>query len=64
MAIGTLNGHQLFNVSTIPGTVEIGFAGLGTGSYGYADYDNLKVLPPNDGLNIVKRLNHKKSGIN
>ncbi|XP_071090451.1 galactocerebrosidase-like [Haliotis cracherodii] len=62
--IGTLNGQELFNVSSIPSAVQIGFTGLGTGSFGYADYDNLKILPPRDGWDLIKRLNHKKYSSN
>ncbi|XP_060568345.1 galactocerebrosidase-like isoform X2 [Ruditapes philippinarum] len=53
-AVGTLNGQQVFNISA-PGSPapQNGFVGLGTASYGLADFDNLKIMDSSDGLRTV-----------
>ncbi|XP_045189275.2 galactocerebrosidase-like isoform X2 [Mercenaria mercenaria] len=51
-AVGLLNGKILFNV-TVADYKTHGFAGLGTSSWGIADFDNFVVASPHDGEKII-----------
>lgn len=53
-AVGWCNGVQLFNVS-VPASPANGFVGVGTDTYGYADFDNLYI----DG-SMIKETNQGK----
>ncbi|XP_064601368.1 galactocerebrosidase-like [Liolophura sinensis] len=53
VAVGTLNGDQLFNAS-IPAQPSNGFVGLGTIPYGLADFDNLFISNSSDGLHRIQ----------
>ncbi|XP_067656755.1 galactocerebrosidase-like [Haliotis asinina] len=44
-ATGFINGNMVFNI-TIPSDIKYGFVALGSGSYGYADFDNLRLKVP------------------
>ena len=41
--MGVLNEDILFNI-TVPTTRAHGFAGLGTSSFGIADFDNVQIM--------------------
>lgn len=56
---GVLNGKNLFNVQ-IPTFKNHGFAGLGTTSWGIADFDNFVIASPYDGRKILQQLNPLK----
>lgn len=45
---GSVNRIQLFNVSIPKGTPAKGFVGLGTDSYGYADFGFFGISNPSD----------------
>ncbi|XP_046548297.1 galactocerebrosidase-like [Haliotis rubra] len=57
-----VNGQSLFNETSVPATVKSGFAGLGTASFGEADFDNFMISEPKEGLRRMKEL-HKKRNI-
>lgn len=65
--MGTLNGEQVFNISLPESPApQNGFVGLGTASYGLADFDNLKIMDSTDGeqhvlLDTKKRKNDKNT---
>ncbi|XP_048249460.1 galactocerebrosidase-like isoform X2 [Haliotis rufescens] len=44
-AVGFINGNMMFNI-TVPSDIKYGMAAVGSGSYGYADFDNLKIAVP------------------
>ncbi|XP_052227631.1 galactocerebrosidase-like [Dreissena polymorpha] len=48
-ANGSVNGRMLFNV-TVPEETSNGFVGLGTTSWGYADFDNIYIDNPGSHL--------------
>ncbi|XP_071090482.1 galactocerebrosidase-like isoform X1 [Haliotis cracherodii] len=56
VASGMLNGNSLFN-HTVPSSPTSGFVGLGTDSWGLADFDNLKITSVQDRLH---ELHHMK----
>ncbi|XP_046548414.1 galactocerebrosidase-like isoform X2 [Haliotis rubra] len=56
VAVGMLNGKTLFN-HTVPSKPASGFVGLGTDSWGIADFDNLKITSAEDQLH---HLHHVK----
>lgn len=53
-AVGSLNGQMIFNYTTLPTSVQSGFVGMGTGSLGYADFDNVRIASARDGLHYMK----------
>lgn len=56
-AVGSLNKKQLFSVS-IPGFPSNGFVGIGTDTFGIANFDNLLITDVKDGMkNIFKKNN-------
>ncbi|KAL4231128.1 hypothetical protein ACF0H5_008711 [Mactra antiquata] len=60
-ATGSLNDNILFNV-TLPTFKTQGFAGLGTSSWGMADFDNFKLKESQEGEIIFNRLKSKIRG--
>ncbi|XP_046548296.1 galactocerebrosidase-like [Haliotis rubra] len=44
-ATGFINGNMVFNI-TVPSDIKYGMVAVGSGSYGYADFDNLKLKIP------------------
>ena len=58
-AVGTVNDEFLFNI-TVPSQPVNGFVGLGTDSFGLANYDNFMINPANKGEEyILHRLRNK-----
>ncbi|KAK3095500.1 hypothetical protein FSP39_015418 [Pinctada imbricata] len=58
-AVGVVNGEFLFNVS-VPSQPANGFVGLGTDSFGLANFDNFAINPSSQGetmLNSLSRVN-------
>lgn len=48
-AAGYLNGKMLFNTTVMYGTQKShGFVGVGTSSWGMADFDDVKVAGPKE----------------
>ncbi|KAK3611679.1 hypothetical protein CHS0354_012049 [Potamilus streckersoni] len=67
-AVGTLNGKELFGVMLPVKASKMGFAALGTGSFGIADFDNFQIHDGKDGENyLINKLNsykQKKDDVN
>ncbi|XP_041369448.1 galactocerebrosidase-like isoform X3 [Gigantopelta aegis] len=57
--IGGVNGKPLFNI-TVPTNPPSGFVGVGTDSYGIADFDNLKVATAAEGEQLIKKKNMER----
>ncbi|XP_067656751.1 galactocerebrosidase-like isoform X2 [Haliotis asinina] len=49
-----VNGESLFHEIPVPATIRSGFAGLGTASFGEADFDNFMISKPEEGLRKMK----------
>ncbi|KAL3863083.1 hypothetical protein ACJMK2_004859 [Sinanodonta woodiana] len=61
LAVGTLNGQELFGLMLPEKTSKMGFAALGTGSFGIADFDNFQIRDGKDGENyLINKLNTYK----
>ena len=57
---GGVNGKLLFNI-TVPSKPSSGFIGVGTDSYGIADFDNLRVTSATDGeLLLEEKITKRK----
>lgn len=54
-ATGLLNGNTLFEVQ-VPNFKTHGFAGIGTTSWGLADFDNFVLATPHDGKQILQQV--------
>ncbi|KAH9500107.1 hypothetical protein Btru_076609 [Bulinus truncatus] len=64
VATGWCNGILVFNI-TVPATPANGFVGVGTSTYGYADFDNIyldgtgaNVANKKDSLYFAKEMSH------
>ncbi|XP_067656744.1 galactocerebrosidase-like isoform X2 [Haliotis asinina] len=55
VAVGMLNGNSLFN-HTVPSKPTSGFVGLGTDSWGIADFDNLKITSAENHLHLLRHV--------
>ncbi|KAL8570405.1 hypothetical protein ACOMHN_035823 [Nucella lapillus] len=53
---GAVNGNNVFNM-TAPKAQKSGFAGIGTDSYGLADFDNFRITTAAEGAAIMRNNN-------
>ncbi|KAK6174597.1 hypothetical protein SNE40_017840 [Patella caerulea] len=59
LATAMINGEKVFT-QNLTGKANEGFAGLGTSSFGLADFDNLAIMNIDDGLKRMEEIRVKK----